>query len=453
MRAIDPSSGNPVGEYPDHDAAEVEARVVNATTAFAGWSRRSFAERAAPMRRVAELLRERKRDLAVLMAKEMGKPVKQGASEVDKCALTCEFYADRAESLLRDEAVSTEAKKSFVAYVPLGPVLAIMPWNFPLWQVIRFAAPSVMAGNVAIVKHASGVPGCALAIEKLFDDAGFPEGVLAVVLVHEDEIPPLIADPRIAAVTLTGSTRAGRSVASHAGQALKKVVLELGGSDPYVVLADADLDVAVTTSVAARMINGGQSCIAGKRFVVVKPRLAEFEKRFVEAMEKTKMGDPQDARTELGPMARVELRDALHRQVEQSVARGARLLSGGAIPERAGAWYPPTVLAAVTPGMPAFDEELFGPVGAIVAAEDDEQAIRLANQTSFGLGACVFTRDLERGARIAKDELAAGACFVNAQVRSDPRLPFGGVKDSGHGRELGALGIREFVNAKCVWIA
>lgn len=387
------------------------------------------------------------------MAREMGKPVKQGESEVDKCALTCEFYAERAESLLQDEPVATEAKKSFVAYVPLGPVLAIMPWNFPLWQVIRFAAPALMAGNVAIVKHASSVPGCALAIERLFADAGFPEGVLSVILVHEDGIPALIQDARIAAVTLTGSTRAGRSVASHAGKALKKAVLELGGSDPYVVLSDADLDLAVTTSVAARMINGGQSCIAGKRFVVVKPHLADFEKRFVALMEKTKMGEPQNPETELGPMARIELRDALHRQVEQSVARGARLLCGGVVPKQPGAWYPPTVLTAVAPGMPAFDEEMFGPVGAIVEAENDEHAIHLANQTSFGLGACVFTRDLDRGASIARNELSAGACFVNAQVRSDPRLPFGGVKDSGHGRELGALGIREFVNAKSVWVA
>ncbi len=453
MKSIDPSNGSVIAEVPDHDAAEMGVRVARAEGAFPGWRERSFPERAEPMRHLAALLREKKADLARTMAREMGKPVKQGVAEIEKCALTADFYAEHAEGLLRDEPVSTEASSSFVTYQPLGAVLAIMPWNFPFWQVIRAAAPALMAGNVVVLKHASNVPGSALALEALFGEAGFPEGAFSVVFTDGDGALGLIDDARIAAVTLTGSPRAGRAVAARAGQALKKVVLELGGSDPYVVLSDADLDLAVSTSVAARMTNGGQSCIAGKRFIVVREHLKAFESGFVARMNDVKMGDPLSMDTELGPMARADLRDELHRQVEASIAAGARLVTGGTVPARPGAWYPPTVLASVTPGIPAFDEELFGPVAALVEARDDEDALRLANASTFGLGAAVFTRDERRGTDLARRVLAAGACFVNAQVRSDPRLPFGGIKDSGYGRELGALGIKEFVNAKTVWVA
>jgi succinate-semialdehyde dehydrogenase/glutarate-semialdehyde dehydrogenase len=453
MQAIDPATGALHRTYADHSPEEVERRLGLATVAFAEWSRRSFEDRAVVMRRAAALLRERRDALAELMASEMGKPVAQGRSEAEKCALACDFFAEHAGRFLADEAVKTEAANSFVAFRPLGVVLAVMPWNFPFWQVFRFAAPALMAGNVAVLKHAANVPGCALATERLLLDAGFEEGIFQTLLVEQARVASLIADRRIAAVTLTGSTKAGRTVASQAGQALKKVVLELGGSDPYVVLSDADVDQAATISVAARLTNGGQSCIAAKRFIVVRSLLEAFEERFVAGMRRAVVGDPRDLKTEVGPLARVDLRDGLHRQVVESVRRGARLVLGGVLEARPGAWYPPTVLTRVEPGMPAFDEELFGPVGAIISASDDTDAIRLANTTSFGLGAAVFTRDSARGARVARDELEAGACFVNAMVRSDPRLPFGGIKDSGYGRELSVFGIREFVNVKAIWVA
>jgi succinate-semialdehyde dehydrogenase / glutarate-semialdehyde dehydrogenase len=453
MRAVNPATGELIEEYPDHEAAEVERRLAVASETFARWGPAPFAERRLRMQRVAQLLRERSHDLAALMAKEMGKPVREGAAEIEKCAWAAEFFAERAESYLSDGIVATDAKKSYVAYLPLGVVLAIMPWNFPFWQVFRFAAPALMAGNVALVKHAPSVPGSARAIEALFADAGFPPGVLQILFVSESSAGALIDDPRVVAVTLTGSTRAGRAVAARAGHALKKTVLELGGSDPYVVLEDADVSRAASISVAARLINAGQSCIAAKRFVVVDAVRAEFEDALTDGMKRAIVGDPMDPRTEVGPLARVELRDALHAQVVASIERGARLLLGGVVPSRPGAWYPPTVLADVAPGMPAFDQEVFGPVAAIVPAADEAAAISLANATSYGLGAAVLTGDDERGERIARDGLAAGACFVNAQVRSDPRLPFGGIRNSGYGRELGAFGIREFTNVKAVWIA
>jgi succinate-semialdehyde dehydrogenase/glutarate-semialdehyde dehydrogenase len=452
MRAINPANLEVIGEYPDDGPEQIERRLAKAVRGFSEWRGASFEERSVRLRRAAALLRDRKRDLATLMAKEMGKPLRQGESEVEKCAWASEFFAEHARRFLDDEPVQTEAAKTFVAFRPLGAVLAIMPWNFPFWQVFRFAAPALMAGNVAVVKHARSVPGSALAIETVFRDAGFPDGVFQVLLVDESRVEPIIDDPRVAAVTLTGSTRAGRSVAARAGRALKKAVLELGGSDAYAVLGDADVDLAVRTCVAARLVNSGQSCIAAKRFIVVEKVRAEFEARFVDAMQKAKVGDPLDATTEVGPLARLDLRDALHGQVVESVARGAKILCGGSVPAGKGAFYPPTVLADVRPGMPAFDTEMFGPVAALVSAKDDAEAVRLANASSYGLGAAVFTRDAERGEKIARDELDAGACFVNAQVRSDPRLPFGGIKDSGYGRELGVFGIREFVNVKTVWV-
>jgi succinate-semialdehyde dehydrogenase/glutarate-semialdehyde dehydrogenase len=453
FQVVNPATGETLREYPETTPREARAAIEAAHAAFLRWRRTSFAERARPMREAARLLRAQAKDHAVLMAEEMGKPVRDGRAEVEKCAWACEFYAEHAERYLAPELVATDARRSFVAHLPLGVVLAVMPWNFPFWQVFRFAAPALMAGNAGVLKHAANVPGCALAIEEIFRAAGFPEHLFRSVLVPGRKVRALVRHPRVAAVTLTGSTEAGRAVAKAAGEALKKTVLELGGSDPYLVLGDADLEAAVGTCVAARLTNGGQSCIAAKRFIVVEPLLAAFEAACVERMRAVAMGDPLREETTLGPQARRELRDELHAQVRRSVAAGARLLLGGEIPPGAGAFYPPTVLSGVRRGMPACDEELFGPVAAILPARDEPEAIALANDTPFGLGAAVFTTDLARGERIAAEDLDAGLCFVNAQVRSDPRLPFGGIKESGWGRELSQHGIREFVNVKTVYVA
>ncbi|HXV87089.1 MAG TPA: NAD-dependent succinate-semialdehyde dehydrogenase, partial [Gemmatimonadales bacterium] len=380
-----------------------------------------------------------------------GKPLAQGAAEAEKCAWVCDYYAEHAARFLAPESASTDAARSYIAFQPLGVVLAIMPWNFPFWQVFRFAAPALMAGNAGVLKHASNVCGCALAIEAVFQEAGFPPHLFQALLVGSAQVPRIIQHPLVRAVTLTGSTPAGRAVAAEAGFAVKKTVLELGGSDPYLVLQDADLDLAVQTCVTSRLINGGQSCIAAKRFIVVRPVLKAFTERFVDVMRRKRMGDPFEAGVDLGPQARADLRDQLHRQVRRSVKRGARVLLGGT--KGRAAFYPPTVLDRVRPGMPAYDQELFGPVAAIIEARSEAHAIQIANHSSFGLGAAVFTRDVARGERIARDHLDAGSCFVNALVKSDPRLPFGGIKESGYGRELAAFGIREFVNVKTVWVA
>jgi succinate-semialdehyde dehydrogenase/glutarate-semialdehyde dehydrogenase len=382
----------------------------------------------------------------------MGKPLAQGRSEAEKCAWVCRYYADTAAAALAPEPVETDATRSFVAFRPLGPVLAVMPWNFPLWQVFRFLAPAVMAGNAAILKHASNVSGCALAIEAVMRASGFPGELFRSLLVPSGRVEELIDAPEIRAVTLTGSTPAGRAVAARAGLRLKKTVLELGGSDPYLILEDADLERAAETCAASRLINGGQSCIAAKRFIVVGRAREEFEERLVERMKARRMGDPRADGTDLGPQARRDLRDELHAQVEASVAGGARLLLGGELPPGPGAYYPATVLTDVGPGTPAHDDELFGPVAAVIPVRDEAEAIRVANASRFGLGAAVFTRDAARGERIAAEELEAGACFVNTFVKSDPRLPFGGVKESGYGRELSSFGIREFVNIKSVYV-
>ena len=386
------------------------------------------------------------------MTLEMGKPIAQSRAEVEKCAWVCEYYAENAEKFLSDELITTDASKSFVTFQPLGVVLAVMPWNFPFWQVFRFAAPSLMAGNSGILKHASNVSGCALAIEEVFREAGFPKNLFKTILVPSSEMESVIKNEKIKAVTLTGSVPAGKSVAKTAGSVLKKTVMELGGSDPYVILEDADLEMAAETCVNARLINGGQSCIAAKRFIVVEKIYNEFEKLFVEKMKLKKMGDPFDESNDLGPQASVSLRDDLHKQVEKSIKLGAELLLGGKIPEIKGAYYPPTVLSNVKKGMPAYDEELFGPVAAIIKSKDETEAIKIANDTIFGLGAAVFTSDMKRGEKIAKEKLQAGCCFVNAFVKSDPRLPFGGIKESGYGRELSAFGIKEFVNIKTIYI-
>jgi succinate-semialdehyde dehydrogenase/glutarate-semialdehyde dehydrogenase len=405
------------------------------------------------MRKAAEILRAEAGDCARLMAREMGKPVRDGVAEAQKCALACDFYAEHASRFLAREPVATDARNSFVTFNPLGVVLAVMPWNFPFWQVFRFAAPGLMAGNTAVLKHASNVPGCALAIENVFRRAGFPANLFRTLMIGSKQVESVIEHPLIRAVTLTGSGAAGRAVARKAGELLKKTVLELGGSDPYLVLEDADPEVAATVCAKGRLVNSGQSCIAAKRFIVIEAVRAAFEDRFVKRMRAARMGDPLDESTEIGPQARHDLRDTLHRQVEASIAKGARCLLGGAIPGGRGAFYPPTVLTDVRKGMPAHDEELFGPVAAVIPVKNEDEAIAAANDSSFGLGGAVITRDLARGERIAAEQLESGCVFVNDAVRSDPRLPFGGIKESGYGRELSAYGIKEFVNIKAVYVA
>jgi len=448
--AVDPATGRTLADYASLDDAALDRALTRARGAWHDWREVPVADRAAAVRRAGALLRARAAPLATLMAGEMGKPVAQGRAEAEKCAWVCEYFAEHGAAFLAPEPVDTGATRSFVAYEPLGPIFAIMPWNFPLWQVFRFVVPNLVAGNVALLKHAENVPGCALAIASLFEQAGLPEGVFTNLFITHEQAAAVIAHPAVRGVTLTGSTRAGRAVASLAGRALKKTVLELGGSDAYVVLEDADLDLAASACATSRLINSGQSCIAAKRFIVVEAAREAFTARLVPRMREAKMGDPADEATTLGPMARLDLRDALHRQVEESLARGARVLLGGEVPEGPGAFYPATVLADVRPGMPAFDEELFGPVAAVIPAADEADAIRLANASAFGLGTAVFSRDVDRATRLATHALEAGACAVNDFVRSDPRLPFGGVKDSGYGRELARHGMLEFVNVKSV---
>jgi len=450
LRSVDPATGKVVREYEEAGDQEVARALERAQAVFADWRRASFAERGRVVARAGALLRERAEPLARLMAAEMGKPLPQGRAEAEKCAWVCDHYVANAARDLAPEEVRTDARHSFVRFEPLGPVLAVMPWNFPFWQVFRFAAPALMAGNVGVLKHASNVSGCALAIQDLLTAAGAPEGAFRALLVSSERVGALIDSPAIRAVTLTGSTAAGRAIAERAGHAIKKTVLELGGSDPYLVLEDADLESAAETCVKSRLINSGQSCIAAKRFIVVEPVRKSFEALFVAKMRAKTMGDPRES-PDVGPLARRDLRDSLHEQVTKSVERGARLLLGGTVPDGPGAFYPPTVLADVRKGMPAFDEETFGPVAALIAARDEGDAVRLANDSPFGLGAAVFTSDQARGERVAA-AIEAGNVFVNALVASDPRVPFGGVKESGYGRELGRFGIREFVNIKTVYV-
>jgi len=452
LETINPANGERVREYAEATPAEVLSAISKAHDAFETWRRTPFAKRATHMKWAATLLRDRQDDLAHLMATEMGKPLAQGRGEAEKCAWVCDYYAEAAEGFLSPEMVATDASKSFVAFAPLGVVLAVMPWNFPLWQVFRFVAPGLMAGNAGLLKHSSNVCGSALAIEEILRDAGFPDGLFRTLLVGSARVAGIIESPLVRAVTLTGSTPAGQSVAAKAGGLLKKTVLELGGSDPYLVLEDADLELAAESCAASRLINSGQSCIAAKRFIVVEPARKRFEELFVERMRSRKMGDPLENGIDVGPQARHDLRDELHQQVAKSVAKGAQALLGGAPPEGPGAFYPPTVLTGVTKGMPAYDEELFGPVAAVIAARDEAHAVRIANDTTFGLGAAIFTRDLARGERLAAEQIEAGSCFVNSPVKSDPRLPFGGIKESGYGRELSSFGIREFVNVKTVYV-
>ncbi|MBL7119096.1 MAG: NAD-dependent succinate-semialdehyde dehydrogenase [Dehalococcoidia bacterium] len=450
IKAVNPTTGETIKEYEEMPPGEVKDAIEKSHQAFLGWRRTSFAERARLMKKAARILRDKAEDYARLMAQEMGKPIKSGRGEAEKCAWGCDYYADNAEEFLQPEAVNTDASKSFVTFQPLGVVLAVMPWNFPFWQVFRFAAPALMAGNAVVLKHASNVPGCALAIEDIFRKAGFPANTFTTLLVGSSQVDAIVENPLVKAATLTGSTEAGRAVSRKAGEMIKKTVLELGGSDPYLIMEDADLESAVTACVASRLVNSGQSCIAAKRFVVVQSQRQRFEELVVEQMHTEKMGDPMEENTTIGPLARYDLRDELHRQVLESVEKGAKCLLGGQVPEGRGAFYPPTVLTSVKRGMPVYDEELFGPVAAIISVKDEEEAIRVANDSRFGLGAAIFTRDVAKGERIAANEIEAGCCFVNAFVQSDPRLPFGGVKESGYGRELSHYGIKEFVNIKTV---
>ncbi len=448
--SIDPWSGQVQYRYEYMGAAEIEARLHAAQRAARAWARTPLEERAALLRRVGGLLRARREALATLIGQEMGKLRREALAEIDKCALACEYYAEHGWRYLEPSPVATEAKKSFVAYQPLGCVFAIMPWNFPFWQVFRFLAPALVAGNVALLKHAVNVPRCADAIGALMAEAGAPEGVLGILHIDNAQAASVIADPRVAAVTLTGSERAGRSVAATAGQNLKKCVLELGGSDAFIVLADADLDAAVATAVASRYGNAGQTCIAAKRFIVVDAVADEFAARFVAAAARLEPGDPADACSTLAPMARGDLADSLHVQVQKSVLAGARRVLG-ATGDAGSTRFPATVLDGVAPGMPAYDEELFGPVASILRVRDPEEAVRVANDSPYGLGASLWSADRELAERLALG-LEAGAVFVNTVVRSDVRLPFGGIKRSGYGRELAEHGIREFVNIKSIWI-
>lgn len=450
--SINPATGQVLREYAEYTQDECNAILTGVSHAFDTWKSMSFGERGACFNRFAELLRKNIGDVAGMITSEMGKPIRDARAEVNKSAGACEYFAKNASDLLRSEPVATEAKSSYVVYHPLGVIFGIMPWNFPLWQVVRYAAPAMMAGNATVLKHANNVTGCALLIERLFAEAHFPPNTFRVLVVDIPAVQRVIEDPRIAGVTLTGSPRAGRAVAAAAGAALKKCVLELGGSDPFIVLDDADLDAAIEAGVTSRLLVSGQVCIAPKRFIVSEKLKPEFEEKLVARMQRAVMDDPTKEETTLGPLARRDLRETLARQVNSSVARGAKLLLGGTIPAGEGAYYPATVLTDVKPGMPAFDEELFGPVAAVIAVTDETEAVKLANATEYGLGAVVFSRDTARAERMAL-QIEAGCCFVNDFVRSDPRLPFGGVKHSGFGRELGALGIREFTNAKTVYIA
>lgn len=452
LTSINPANNKLIKSYNEMTSEESSNIISLTNESFIKWKETSFKQRSELMKNAAKVLRENSEEYSVLMTLEMGKPIIQSRSEVEKCAWVCEYYADNAEKFLKDEIIKTDATKSFVSFQPLGIVLAIMPWNFPFWQVFRFAAPNLMAGNAGLLKHASNVSGCALAIEDVFRKAGFPENLFRALLVTSKNVKEVIANEKVQAVTLTGSVPAGKSVASLSGSLIKKTVLELGGSDPYVILEDADLEKAALSCVTSRLINAGQSCIAAKRFIVVKSVYDEFEKLFFEIMSNKKMGDPLDVGNDLGPQASIALRDELHDQVLRSVKQGAEIILGGTIPETDGAFYPPTILRNVKPGMAAFDEELFGPVAALIKANDESDAINLANKSIFGLGAAVFTKDLKRGERIAKEKLNAGCCFVNDFVKSDPRLPFGGIKESGYGRELSPFGIKEFVNIKTVYI-
>lgn len=454
MTSVNPTNGKTIKTYIEDTEKQVNGKIEKTHAAWLKWKDTRFSVRAEFLRNTSAVLLKRKTELATLMAKEMGKPLPAGIAEIEKCAAVCDFYASNGANFLKDEIIGTEASKSYVSFQPLGVVLAVMPWNFPFWQLFRFLAPSLMAGNAGVLKHASNVSGCALAIEEVIKEAGFPKDVFSVLLINSKMVKLAIAHPFIKAVTLTGSTEAGKQVAQQAGFHLKKTVLELGGSDPYLVLADADLEQAAEICMQSRLINNGQSCIAAKRFILVKEIEKEFLKIFLLKMQSKITGDPFEAQTDLGPMARKDLRDELHQQVTDNIKAGAKCILGGEIPDFKGdhAFYTPTILTGIKKGMPAWQDEIFGPVALIFSAKDEEEAIKIANDSPFGLGAAVFTASKAHGEEIAAKKLNAGSCFVNSLVKSDPRLPFGGINQSGYGRELSSFGIREFVNIKTVYI-
>lgn len=451
IKSLNPTTGKELQSFDLHTSEHVSTIIDRADDVYSTFKRTTFEERAVMMNRAADLLEDRKHKYAETITLEMGKTLNSAIGEVEKCAWVCRYYADHAEKFLKDELVDTDATKSLISYQPLGVVLAVMPWNYPFWQVFRFAAPALMAGNVGLLKHASNVPQSALNIEEVFIDAGFPEYAFTTLLIKSDQVKQVLENSKVKAATLTGSGPAGSAVASQAGDQIKKTVLELGGSDPYLILEDADLDHAAEQCKESRLLNAGQSCIGAKRFIVLEEVYDRFLEKFVEQMNSAMMGDPI-ADVDLGPMARYDLRDEVHQQVVDSVSKGAELVIGGFVPDDEGAYYPPTILVNVSKGMPAYDEEIFGPVASVIKVKDEAEAIKVANDTDFGLGACVFTKDIVRGERIAKYELEAGCCFVNQFVKSDPRLPFGGIKTSGYGRELSYYGIREFTNIKTVYI-
>ena len=451
FQVINPATGETLKEIPVWDGATVEAALSQVADATPAWASTPIAERCALMRNAAQVLRDNKDNYASLITTEMGKLINDARAEVEKCALVCDYYAEYGPVFLQDEVIASDAGKSFVAYLPLGTVLAVMPWNFPFWQVFRFAAPALVAGNTGLLKHASNVPESALAIEAVFREAGFPQGVFRTLMIRASQVQKVIEDPRVHAVTLTGSELAGRQVAATAGTNLKKTVLELGGSDAFVVLEDADMDEAVKVAVTSRFLNTGQSCIAAKRFIVVDAIAEDFVARFKAVTEALQPGDPMNEATTLAPMARTDLRDDLHQQVRDSIAAGAVAVTGCEPVEGAGAYYLPSILDRVEPGMRAYGEELFGPVAIVIRARDENDAIRIANDSPYGLGGSIWTRDTARGERLAR-QMQSGATFINGLVKSDPRLPFGGVKNSGYGRELSHHGIHEFVNAKTIWI-
>lgn len=449
--SINPATEEEIASYDRISEKDAIKKVAKANKTYQSWKKTSFAERSKLMNKLADIFEENKEKYAQLATQEMGKTIKQSRSEIEKCAKICKYYAENIEGLLADEIIKTEAKKSYITYQSLGVVLAVMPWNFPFYQVIRFAVPAVMTGNTGVLKHASNVQGCAFALEDAFTEAGFPKGVFTNLNVDSDAIKTIIEDKNIIGVTLTGSEPAGKSVAKIAGENLKKTVLELGGSDAYIILEDADLEKATDLATFGRLQNNGQTCIAAKRFIVLEEIYGDFLKMFTNKMAAAKMGEPTNEDTYYGPMARVDLRDEIHEQVEKTIKQGGKLVLGGKIPKQKGAYYPATVLADLKPEMTAFDEELFGPVASVIKAKDENEAIELANNSNFGLGSGVLTGNSERGEKIAL-QLEAGNSFVNKLVTSDPRLPFGGIKNSGYGRELSGFGVKEFVNTKTVWV-
>ena len=452
IQTVNPATEEIVKTFNEMSIEEVESIIEKSHETFLSWRKKSFSERSELMHKAASILREKKNEFGKIMTLEMGKPIRQAEAEAEKCAWVCDYYADNAESILKEEFIQTDASESYVRFDPLGVVLAVMPWNFPFWQVFRFAAPALMAGNVGILKHASNVPMCAEAIENIFLEAGFPEGAFKNLVISSKPVKDIIDNPLVKAATLTGSENAGRNVAERSGKNLKKTVMELGGSDPFIILPDADLEKASSVAVTARMINNGQSCIAAKRFIITEAVYDEFLELFLSKMQAVKMGDPMNPETELGPLARKDLMLELDEQVKQSVEAGAEILTGGKPVDGKGYFYPPTVLVNIGKGSPAYEQELFGPVASVIKAKDEADAIRIANDTDFGLGASLWTNNIQHAKELAK-EIESGSVFINGLVKSDPRLPFGGIKISGYGRELSHYGIKEFVNIKTVWIA